>query len=89
MSDCDKLGDCQDSRLVRIYEYLDGEMTCGELDEVKAHLDSCPDCASEHDIEYVIRSVVKRSCDEHAPSSLKDRIMQRLASHEAGATASR
>ncbi len=78
MTDCEKLGNCDESRLERIYEYLDGELSPADLAEVKAHLDSCQDCASQHDLECVIRSVVKRSCEEQAPSSLKDRILQRL-----------
>lgn len=78
MSDCEKLGDCDESRLQRIYEYLDGELPASDLEAVKAHLESCPECASQHDLECVIRSVVKRSCGEHAPSTLRDRILARL-----------
>jgi mycothiol system anti-sigma-R factor len=78
MKDCEKLGTCDESRLDRIYEYLDGELSPTDLEEVKAHLESCADCASQHDLECVIRSVVKRSCEEQAPSTLKDRILQRL-----------
>ncbi|MDR6892740.1 mycothiol system anti-sigma-R factor [Falsarthrobacter nasiphocae] len=75
MTDCDKLGDCEDSRLQRIYEYLDGELSEEDLAAVKDHLDACPDCASQHDLECVIRAAVKRSCEEAAPTSLKDRII--------------
>ncbi|GAB2897099.1 mycothiol system anti-sigma-R factor [Neomicrococcus lactis] len=78
MSDCQSLGDCADSRIVRLYEYLDGLLSPSDIQDVKSHLDSCPDCAKEHDIECVIRSVVKRSCQDHAPSDLKARIMGRL-----------
>ena len=78
MSDCQSLGDCDDTRIARIYEYLDGALSCDDLAEIKAHLDSCPDCAGEHDFECVIRSVVKRSCKEAAPENLKAAILERI-----------
>ncbi len=78
MSDCQSLGDCADSRIARLYEYLDGALSREDIQDIKDHLDTCPDCAKEHDIECVIRSVVKRSCQEQAPSELKARIMSRL-----------
>ena len=49
-----------------------------DLDEVKTHLENCPECQSEHDLELIIRDVVKRSCEEKAPQSLKTKIMQRI-----------
>ncbi|APF39837.1 mycothiol system anti-sigma-R factor [Neomicrococcus aestuarii] len=78
MSDCQSLGDCADSRIVRLYEYLDGALSVEDIHDIKVHLDSCVDCAKEHDIECVIRSVVKRSCQDHAPADLKSRIMGRI-----------
>jgi mycothiol system anti-sigma-R factor len=79
MSDCGKLGNCADSRIERVYEYLDGALSHDDLVEIKDHLDSCPDCAQEHDLECVIRSVVKRSCEEHAPETLKANILNRIS----------
>lgn len=78
MGDCQSLGDCDDKRIVRIYEYLDGALSREDLSEIKAHLDGCTDCAGEYDIECVIRSVVKRSCKEAAPETLKAAILARL-----------
>ena len=49
------------------------------LVEIKDHLDGCPQCAEEHDLECVIRSVVKRSCTEVAPSTLKASILDRIS----------
>ncbi|MBG0741564.1 mycothiol system anti-sigma-R factor [Paeniglutamicibacter antarcticus] len=83
MSDCRSLGDCDDSRMVRIYEYLDGALSCDDLAEIKEHLDSCPDCAQEYDLECVIRSVVRRSCKEAAPENLKAAILERIHSGRA------
>ncbi len=78
MGDCQSLGDCDDQRIGRIYEYLDGALSREDLGEIKEHLDSCTDCASEYDLECVIRSVVKRSCKEAAPDTLKAAILSRL-----------
>lgn len=78
MTDCQSLGDCEDSRIQRIYEYLDGALSCDDLAEIKDHLETCTDCAGEYDLECVIRSVVKRSCTEVAPENLKASILERI-----------
>lgn len=78
MGDCQSLGDCDDKRIARIYEYLDGALSCEDLGEIKDHLDGCSDCSQEYDLECVIRSVVKRSCKEAAPETLKAAILARL-----------
>ncbi|HEY8294354.1 MAG TPA: mycothiol system anti-sigma-R factor [Micrococcaceae bacterium] len=78
MSDCQSLGDCADTRIERIYEYLDGALSKADLSEIKEHLDDCPECAQQHDLECVIRSVVKRSCKEAAPENLKRAILDRI-----------
>ena len=41
-------------------------------------MDDCTDCSDEYDLECVIRSVVKRSCKEAAPETLKAAILARL-----------
>ncbi|THJ66154.1 mycothiol system anti-sigma-R factor [Arthrobacter echini] len=78
MSDCRNLGDCADSRIERLYEYLDGALSQQDLVDIKQHLDACPACAEEYDLERVIRSVVKRSCTEVAPDTLKADILGRI-----------
>lgn len=66
-------------KLGHIYEYLDGTLSCEELQEMDDHLKHCEHCASEHDLECVIRSVVKRSCCEPAPENLKTKIWERIS----------
>ena len=78
MSDCHSLGNCDDTRIERLYEYLDGALSHADLVEIKDHLEDCPECAQEHDLECLIRSVVKRSCTEAAPENLKNAILQRI-----------
>lgn len=71
-------GGCTETRMEGIYQYLDGALDAADLDEVKAHIQNCAECQSEHDLELIIRDVVKRSCEEKAPQSLKTKIMQRI-----------
>lgn len=77
-TDCDT--DAQaTARLERIYEYLDGALSREDIDELQAHLDSCEGCAKDYDLECVIRSVVRRSCTERAPETLKVTITERIS----------
>ncbi|GAA4112692.1 mycothiol system anti-sigma-R factor [Enteractinococcus coprophilus] len=78
-SDRAENGGCTEARIESIYQYLDGALDSADLAEVRAHIDGCPECQSEHDLELIIRDVVKRSCDEKAPRSLKDKILHRIS----------
>lgn len=79
MSGCQGMGDCPDARIERLYEYLDGALSHDDIVEIKHHLEGCPECAEEYDLECVIRTVVKRSCKEAAPQTLKASIMDRIS----------
>ena len=76
--DCAENGGCTENRMEGIYRYLDGTLDGDDFHEVKTHIENCIACQSEHDLELIIRDVVKRSCDEKAPESLKTKIMQRI-----------
>jgi len=78
MKDCQGLGDCEDARIERIYEYLDGALPRADVEEIKDHLSNCPNCLEQHDLECMIRSMVKRSCTEAAPDQLKQSILDRI-----------
>lgn len=76
-----KDGDCTETqtRMERIYQYVDGALSHQDIDEVKAHLDACPECAKDYDLECIIRTVVRRSCVERAPETLKVTILERIS----------
>lgn len=76
--DCDTQAQAAE-RLERIYEYLDGVLSHKDIAEVQTHLSDCPECASDYDLECVIRSVVKRSCTEQAPEALKVTIIEKIS----------
>ncbi|WP_232623569.1 mycothiol system anti-sigma-R factor [Brevibacterium casei] len=77
-------GDCCESMraesLLRIYHYLDGELTTTEIREISIHLEHCPACHDEYEIEAMLKEVVRRSCGrEEAPLGLKEKIRRRIA----------
>ena len=76
--DCAQQGGCTESRMENIYRYLDGALEPSDVAEVRTHIEDCIECQSEHDLEIIIRDVVKRSCDEKAPITLKEKIMLRI-----------
>jgi hypothetical protein len=56
MSDCQGLGDCDDTRMQRIYEYLDGAFTHAATSRRSNSIwMSCPECTQQYDLECVIR----------------------------------
>ncbi|MDQ4502012.1 mycothiol system anti-sigma-R factor [Sinomonas sp. ASV322] len=85
MSNCQGLGDCDESRLERLYEYLDGALPAVDVAEIRSHLESCAECREEHNLECMIRSAMKRSCSEQAPATLKTSILEKI--HAIRATA--
>ncbi len=70
--------DCSQTRLQRIYDYLDGVLTEQELAAVEQHLKECQRCGEEYDLECVIRAALKRSCCEKAPQQLRTAIRMSL-----------
>jgi len=69
--------DCRDV-LDRVYEYLDEEMTHHDIEKIKHHLDECGPCLEKFDLEDVLKSLVRRSCQDHAPVELRAKIMARI-----------
>ena len=77
MSAC-KDAACREEQMHRIYEYLDGALSPQDIAEIRAHLEECPTCAREYDLEKLIRSSVRRSCTEAAPVQLKQSILAKI-----------
>jgi len=65
--------------LNRMQPYVDRELTPGEMEEVRRHLDECPPCAKYFDLEESFKMLVRRNaCPERAPAGLVQRILQNL-----------
>jgi mycothiol system anti-sigma-R factor len=70
--------DC-DEAIVRIYQYLDGELTVWRRRAIARHLDECPPCAQGFDFEMELRQVVASKCRDDVPPELKRRIAEAIA----------
>ncbi|MGO4598253.1 mycothiol system anti-sigma-R factor [Terrabacter sp. 2RAF25] len=71
--------DCSEA-LLRVYEYLDGELGPEECAKIQAHLDECGPCLKEYDLDTTLKSLIKRSCEcEQAPEALRMTIMSRIS----------
>jgi len=75
--------DCEQAHL-RVYEYLDGELTVWKRRAIARHLDECPPCAEGFVFEVELRRVVVSKCTEEVPAELKARIAQVLGITDAG-----
>ncbi|MEO3938340.1 mycothiol system anti-sigma-R factor [Dermatophilaceae bacterium Soc4.6] len=70
--------DCSEA-LLRVYEYLDGEMGEGDVAKIKIHLDECTACLKQYHLDEALKAVIKRSCSsEAAPVELRASILQRI-----------
>ncbi|WP_034649278.1 mycothiol system anti-sigma-R factor [Cellulomonas sp. HZM] len=74
-------GDCGcDKALDELWAYLDAELDQLEAAQVRAHLESCRGCLEEHDVEVVVKKLVRRcyAQDEAAPVDLRAKIHAQL-----------
>jgi mycothiol system anti-sigma-R factor len=75
MSRCEEIA-------VRLYQYIDRELTPAEYREVQEHLDACPPCKHVFQLERNVLSVVGERCRRVcAPPNLIERI-RRLSAEE-------
>jgi mycothiol system anti-sigma-R factor len=74
--------DCEHAHL-RVYEYLDGELTVWKRLAITRHLDDCPPCAHGFTFEIDLRRVIVSKCAEDVPAELKARIAIALGIIEA------
>ena len=59
-------------------EYLHNELDSSEAADIRAHMDTCPDCAEELHVGVVLTDVVRRSCKDAAPEELRTLVLDRL-----------
>jgi mycothiol system anti-sigma-R factor len=72
---------CQETHL-RVYEYLDGELTVWKRRAITRHLDECPPCGEAFEFEVDLRRVVVSKCREQVPTELRSRIAIALGIRE-------
>lgn len=70
--------DCSEFML-RIYEYMDGEMGAEEHLRFEAHVRQCRPCLQQHDLDQKVRGLIRRvSPSPVAPASLRAAIVARI-----------
>ena len=65
--------DC-DETVLRLYAYLDGELTEERRRAISAHLDGCGECLDAVDFEAELRRVIADRCRDRVPDQLRERI---------------
>jgi len=70
--------DCSHA-LMQVYQYLDGEMDADDCAKIREHLAQCGPCLKEYDVDQMLKTLVRRSCDcESAPMQLRMQIMSHI-----------
>lgn len=64
--------------LERLCEFLDAEMPESDLSRVRAHIENCDECLDALSSERSLRVVLRRSCTEVAPASLRFRVLSQI-----------
>lgn len=62
----------------RLYQLLDAELDESECRRLQRHVDECPACHEAADAEQHLRSLIRRSCAERAPDSLRVRVITQI-----------
>lgn len=69
--------DCSEV-LEQVFFFIDNEIDEADHDEIAKHLDECGPCLKKYDLERTVKMLVARSCSEHAPEALRDKVLTRI-----------
>jgi len=69
--------DCSEV-LDRVFFFIDHELADADQAEIEHHLDECGPCLAKYDLERTVKALVARSCSEHAPESLRVKVLLRI-----------
>jgi mycothiol system anti-sigma-R factor len=64
--------------LQRMFYFIDNELERADCDEIQHHLDECQPCLEKYNLELTVKSLVQRSCSEHAPDTLRERVLLQI-----------
>jgi len=69
-----------------VYLYLDGELAAESHAVIKQHLDDCSPCLRKYGLEQDVKALVARCCgNDHAPDTLREKVLARLRAARAEA----
>ena len=69
--------DCSEV-LERVFSFIDNELDNADNGEIETHLDECGPCLQKYDLERTVKALIARSCSEHAPESLRDKVLLKI-----------
>jgi len=69
--------DCSEV-LERVFFFIDNELDNANKGEIETHLVECGPCLQKYDLERTVKALVARSCSEHAPESLRDKVLLKI-----------
>lgn len=78
MTDCG----CEKAR-TDLEEYLRHEVCKTEHDDIRQHIENCPECQGEVLVATTLTEVVARACRETAPETLRDQVLSQLRAAQA------
>jgi len=61
-----------------MFFFIDNELDQADCAEIQQHLDDCGPCLQKYDLERTVKTLVQRSCTEHAPETLRERVLLRI-----------
>jgi len=64
--------------LERLEFFIDHELASADFDQIRKHLADCGPCLEIHDLEQAVKALIARSCTEHAPETLRERVLVRI-----------
>lgn len=62
-----------------LFELLDREMTTEQMERLRQHAENCSDCTEAAQAERHMREIIRRSCSESAPESLRSKVVSDLS----------
>ena len=76
---CGKHHDTECSEVLeRVFFFIDNELQTADRSVIAHHLDECGPCLAKYDLERTVKQLVQRSCSEHAPAGLRDKVLLRI-----------
>ena len=70
--------DCHDV-MRQLWDYLDGELTPGRMEAIRAHLAICKRCYPQYEFERAFLDAVAHAQPDHSnPTRLRERVMNAL-----------
>ncbi|RNM15251.1 mycothiol system anti-sigma-R factor [Nocardioides pocheonensis] len=62
----------------QIFVFIDNELDQASCGEIQQHLDECGPCLAKYNLERTVKALVARSCTEHAPDDLRQKVLMRI-----------